>query len=85
MNEPPADAAPVERRPSSPGPAGPTGRPARSPVLALLRSLPRATFALAVAVAVVVAVAVLVVANPGARLGPVRPASPPVGRELPAP
>lgn len=60
-----------------------TGRP--SPVLRWLRRSPLATFALAVVLAVVVVVAVLVVANPGHQVGPVRPATPPVGQGEPLP
>lgn len=58
----------------------------RSPVLRWVRTAPLATFALAVALVVVLTVAVVALANPGHRVGPVRPASPPVGQtdQLPA-
>lgn len=56
-----------------------------SPVIRALRALPRSTFAAAVFVLVAVALLVLVLVNPGERVGPIEPANPPVGQELPAP
>ena len=58
----------------------------RPPTLRWLRRASLATFVLAAILVVAITDAALVVANPGHRVGPVRPATPPVGpdAELPA-
>ncbi len=58
--------------------------PRASPLVRALRALPRTTFAAAVFVLVALALLALVLLNPGERVGPVEPATPPVGQELPA-
>ena len=52
----------------------------RLPALRWIRRAPAATFALAIVLVVVLTVAALALANPGHRVGPVRPANPPVGQ-----
>lgn len=66
-----------------PTPPVPSGRSV-SPVVLALRRLSAPAWAAIVVGLVVLALLVLAVANPGERVGPVRPASPPVGgSELP--
>ena len=63
----------------------PTSRRAAPPAIAALRRLPALVWAAALVGVVVLALVVLAVANPGERVGPVRPAAPPVGGpDLPA-
>lgn len=64
MSAPPSEGRPLARRPS----------PAR-----WLIGLPTWSYALLVVVAVAVVLLVGAVANPGHRVGPIRPAHPPVG------
>lgn len=52
----------------------------RSPVLRWVRTAPAVTFALTVVLVVALTLAVVVLVNPGHRVGPVRPAAPPVGQ-----
>lgn len=65
-------------RPARPSPSTLVGRSV-SPVVLALRRLPALVWAAVLVGVVVLAVLVLAVANPGERVGPVRPAAPPVG------
>lgn len=69
--------------PTSPGAGGADGD--RAPLVRWIRGLPQWLYAAVIVAAVVVLLLVAMVLNPGERVGPVRPASPPVGGpDLPA-
>ena len=54
-------------------------RPARSPVVRWILRLPQGVYAALIVGVLILLVLVTVAINPGERVGPVRPADPPVG------
>ena len=70
---------------SAPTSERPAARRQLSPVVRWIRGLPQVVYAALLVAIVVVLLLVAVLVNPGERVGPVRPADPPVGGpDLPA-